>query len=348
MNLSYFSKNSFGRFIRNLTGSLFLALVIALVNIEGASQSLHHFLIAYSWAFAICYTQWIGHTFLFEVLDKKYPWQDYPVRRAVSGSITIIVYSVFAYLVVSVIMARIVYGELPDNPLRWGFRTSYFAVIVSFTVSIIFLAIGFFKSWKQSLLEAERFKAEMLMYKYESLQNQINPHFLFNSFNVLSDLVYADSQKAVKFIKQMSQLFRYVLDSRDRELVPITEELEFISSFVYLLQTRFEHKLSIGLAVKAEPYEMIVPMTMQLLIENCVKHNEISAAKPLTIRVTRSNNSITVMNNLQVKQPGHGSTSTGLSNIRQQYSYFTDREIIVEKTGEHFSVEVPVIKSMKK
>jgi LytS/YehU family sensor histidine kinase len=221
------------------------------------------------------------------------------------------------------------------------------AIGVSFAVSIVFLTIGFFQSWKNSLLETERVKAEMLSYKYEALQNQINPHFLFNSFNVLSDLVYEDQKKAVTFIKQMSQLFRYVLDSREKELVPIKEELDFIASYAYLLQTRFEDKLVFDIQVAAEANEMMVPMTLQFLIENCVKHNEISASKPLQINIFRDDSLIFVKNNLQLKKAEDSSTGTGLSNMVQQYSYFTDRQIIIRETDKEFSVEVPIIKSLE-
>ena len=197
-------------------------------------------------------------------------------------------------------------------------------------------------------MDAESFKAEMLTYKYESLQNQINPHFLFNSFNVLSDLVYMDQKKAVDFINQLSQLFRYVLDSRDKELVPVQEEMEFLCAFIYLLQTRFEEKLSISQEFVANKDEMIVPMTLQLLIENCVKHNEISDAKPLSIRIERRDDYLRVENNLQPKSTVPVSKKTGLSNIRQQYRFFTSREIIVKESDQHFTVDIPLIKTGEK
>jgi LytS/YehU family sensor histidine kinase len=242
-------------------------------------------------------------------------------------------------------MFMVVQGGLPERPFYWAIRSSYIAISISFIVSLVFVAVGFFRKWRTSLLEAERFKAEMLMYKYEALQNQINPHFLFNSFNVLSDLVYEDQDKAVDFIRQMSQLFRYVLDSRDRELVPVKEELEFIKAYTYLLQTRFEDKLVIHLEFEAGEDELIVPMTLQLLIENCVKHNEISASQPLDIRITRNGEYIEVGNNLQIKAVGPDSKKTGLSNIQQQFRYFTPKEILITETDRTFSVAVPIIKN---
>jgi len=347
MKKAFFHTTPFGRFLRNLLGSMILALIIAAFSYNYDSKSLEAFLITYGWAFAVCYTQWIGHTYFFNLLDKRISWQKQPVKRALYGSLSIIVYAVVAYILVSMFIAWIVYGEDPGTTFRWGIKSSYVAIGVSFAVSIVFLTIGFFQSWKNSLLETERVKAEMLSYKYETLQNQINPHFLFNSFNVLSDLVYEDQKKAVTFIKQMSQLFRYVLDSREKELVPINEELDFIASYAYLLQTRFEDKLVFDIQVAAEANEMMVPMTLQFLIENCVKHNEISASKPLQINIFRENSLIFVKNNLQLKKAEDSSTGTGLSNMVQQYSYFTDRQIIIRETDKEFSVEVPIIKSLE-
>lgn len=327
-----------------LAGILGLALLITLLFFKSYDEGFREFILSYAWSVAICATLWLGNSYIYGLLDKKYSWQEHLLKRAIFGSLAIIVYSATAYVLVQIIMYKLVSGALPENPVSWGLRSSFFAILISFIISLIFVAVAFFQNWKNSLVEAEQFKAEMLMYKYEALQNQINPHFLFNSFNVLSDLVYEDQKKAVDFIRQLSQLFRYVLDSRDRELVPIKEELEFIEAFSYLLQTRFEEKLSIHLDFEAGENEMIVPMTLQLLIENCVKHNEISALQPLKVNIVRNGDYLKVENNLQAKAKGIESKQTGLANIRQQFKYFTQKEIVIRETGQSFSVEVPVIK----
>ncbi len=328
--------------------NIVLAFVVSLIFIDGSAENLGDFLISMIWSFVICMTQWLGHSYIYSRLEKKYPWEKQLVKRAIFNSLAIIVYAVFAYLALILLMVRFTYGGFPENLLSWALKSSFSAILISFAVIIIVVTIGFFRKWKMSLLEAERLKGEMLRYKYESLQNQINPHFLFNSFNVLSDLVYEDQKKAVTFIKQLSELFRYVLDSRDKELVSIGEELEFITSFAFLLHTRFEDKLSIRIEIESESDEMVVPMTMQLLIENCVKHNEVSATNPLKISVTRKNGYIEVVNNLQLKPVGDDSKDTGLSNIVQQYSFFTNKPIVIDKTEQHYSVKVPILKSANK
>jgi two-component system LytT family sensor kinase len=210
-----------GHHLRTLAGIMGLALLSSLLFFNESHEGLKDFLVIYVWGLAVVATQWLGHSFIYDLLDKKFSWQDHLVKRAIYQILAIITYSATAYMVVMVIMYKLVVGSLPENPVSWGLRSSYVAILISFTVSLIFVAVAFFTNWKKSQLEAERFKAEMLAYKYESLQNQINPHFLFNSFNVLSELVYEDQKKAVGFIKQLSQLFRYVLDSREKELVPV-------------------------------------------------------------------------------------------------------------------------------
>jgi len=191
-------------------------------------------------------------------------------------------------------------------------------------------------------------KVEMMAYRYESLRNQINPHFLFNSFNVLSDLVYADQAIAVKFINQLSDLFRYVLDSRDKELVPLQDELNFMQSYIYLLKTRFEEKLVLEIDLPSEPDELIVPMTLQLLVENAVKHNEVSEAFPLHIAIRRENDYFEVENSLRIKKVGEDSKNTGLRNIIQQFGYFTDKQVEVKDTEGKFLVRVPILKASEK
>jgi sensor histidine kinase YesM len=327
-----------------LGGTLGLALLITLLFFENYDDGFKEFILSYIWSLAICATLWLGNSYIYRLLDKKYSWQEHLLKRAIYGSLAIIVYSAMAFMLVQIIMFKIITGSLPENPVSWGLRSSFFAILISFIISLIFVAVAFFQNWKNSLLEAERFKAEMLIYKYEALQNQINPHFLFNSFNVLSDLVYEDQKKAVHFIRQLSHLFRYVLDSRDKELVPVKEELEFMEAYSYLLQTRFENKLIIRNDFREKKHEMIVPMTLQVLIENCIKHNEISARQPLKIEISRNGEYIRVANGLQLKAAGVDSKKTGLSNIRQQFKYFTSKDILIDQTEDSFVVDVPLIK----
>lgn len=325
--------------------NLLLAFFIMVLFWNGWHKGFKYFWLSLIWAYTVCFTQWAGHVYINNAVAKRYDWLTNTWKRIVIQTTLIVGYAVVAYIVVQLSMMKLINGRLPSDPVAWMLKSSLYAVLVSFGVSLIFTTVGFFKAWKKSLLDAQAFKREMLLYKYESLQNQINPHFLFNSFNVLSDLVYEDQEKAVFFIKKLSKLFRYVLDSRDKELVPINEELKFIESFAFLLQTRFEGKLTIDLNIQADASEMVVPMALQLLLENCVKHNEISTQRPLTVSVTRSENALAIKNNLQPKPVGPDSKKVGLQNLKQQYKYFTNQEVIITESSDFFTVQIPIIKA---
>lgn len=328
--------------------NLTMGVMIMLLFMHGATSGLRNFLIGTVWAFAICITQWGGIIFVNSLIDRKIKWIEQPILRSIVGILSLVVYSVFIFSVVQFIMLYILYGTIPSEAWEMVSKSIVYTLLISSFLSLIFTAIGFFKAWKKALVSSEKLKTEMMAYKYESLRNQINPHFLFNSFNVLSDLVYADQAMAVKFINQLSDLFRYVLDSRDKELVPLSDELAFMQSYIYLLKTRFEDKLDLKIDLTAEPDELIVPMTLQLLVENAVKHNEVSEAFPLQIRIRRNADFLEVENSLRVKRVGEDSKNTGLKNIIQQFSYFTERQIVVSDTNGKFLVRVPVLKATER
>ena len=331
-----------------ILANLGLSLLVLVFFMTGTISSVPDFLFYLFWAFSICITQWIGAALINHLLDRKIKWKDKPVLRSILGIVILVTYSVTAFLLVKYLMYYLKFGSLP--PEGWNFvsTSSFITVVISFNISLIFTAIGFFKAWKKAVSKAEELNIEMMAYRYESLRNQLNPHFLFNSFNVLSDLVYADQEMAVRFINQLSDLFRYVLDSRDKELVPLDDELAFMQSYIYLLKTRFEDKLDLKIELQAEVDELIVPMTLQLLVENAVKHNEVSEAFPLQINISRNDTYLEVENSLRVKKVGDDSKNTGLKNIIQQFSYFTDRQIAVSAIDGKFLVRIPILKASEK
>ena len=341
-------KSNFKSLFRVVLANLALSLIIILVFMFGTIHDFKTFMINYLWAFCFSITQWTGAVFINKLLDRKIKWRNQPVLRSILGVISLVVYSVVAFMLVKYLMYFLTFGYFPKEGWKFAAQSSLFTVLISFNISIIFTAIGFFIAWKREVEKSEKLKIEMLNYKYESLRNQINPHFLFNSLNVLSDLVYDDQAMAVKFIQQLSDLFRYVLDSRDKELVPLKDELEFISSFTFLLKTRFEDKLIIEIDVQANPVDYIVPMTLQLLIENAVKHNEISEAFPLRISIRKNNDNLEVENDVRPKNVSEDSKKTGLKNIIQQFAFFSDKPIEIILSDKNFLVRVPILKSHEK
>jgi sensor histidine kinase YesM len=331
-----------------LLANAIVSLFIIAFFMPGAFHELKAFLISYFWAFSITITQWTGLSLIYKLIDVRISWIETPVRKVFVQIFAFLAYSISAFVLVQLFNYYVWIGQSPSQSWDPILKSVPYTVMISFVISLIFTAIGFFFAWKNSVLQAEKLKVEMMAYKYESLRNQINPHFLFNSLNVLSDLVYDDQAMAVKFIRQLSDLFRYVLDSRDKELVPLKDELEFINSFTFLLKTRFEEKLIIDIDVQANSDEYIVPMTLQLLIENAVKHNEVSEAFPLQISVRKAGDCLEVENNLQLKKVGEDSKKTGIKNITQQFAFFSEKPIRIITSDERFMVRVPILKSLEK
>ena len=334
--------------VEYILGSAIISIFILLFFMHGILTDWQSLLSGFLWAYSISITQWIGLEMIYGMINRRISWIESPVKKVFIQIFSFLAYSTAAFILVQFANFYIWFDVLPDD--SWGkiLQSLPATLLISFIISLIFTAIGFFYAWKHSFIQAEKLKVEMMAYKYESLRNQINPHFLFNSLNVLSDLVYDDQAIAVKFIRQLSDLFRYVLDSRNKELVPLKDELEFINSFTFLLKTRFEEKLKIDIDVQANPEDYIVPMTLQLLIENAVKHNEVSEAFPLRISVRKVNDCLEVENNLQPKSVGDDSKKTGLKNITQQFAFFSERPIKIITSDDHYLVRVPILKSLEK
>ncbi|MFT5823446.1 MAG: two-component system LytT family sensor kinase [Crocinitomix sp.] len=321
-----------------------IGAVSCLIFVEDPFGDLSRFLIGTLWGATIFITQTLGHSFIQTQISKRYTWIEKPIQRLVLTVVSVVIYAVVAFVIVQIIMNYLVFGSVPDYLLKFDIRGWVTPIVISFFVSLLAAAYGFFVSLKNSIIEKEVLKGQMLSYKYEALRNQINPHFMFNSLNVLSDLVYEDQDTAVKFIHQFSGIYRYVLDSREKELVPLQEEIDFIEKFIFLLKTRFENKLIINLDIKAESDELIVPLALQLLIENAVKHNEISSANPLEISISRSTDSITVVNPILLKNINNDSKQIGLTNLIQQYAYFSNREPEIQTKDDRFLVTLPILK----
>jgi len=331
-----------------IIGNIVMAIIVVAIFFRGPVYSYMEFVKVVVWGFVICITQWSGPVIINHIINRRIKWIEQPILRSIVGIVTMAAYSMIAFILVQFAMIYLFYRVVPSDAWLSVSRSIIYTVLISIFISLIFTAVGFFKAWRQELINSSELKVEMMAYKYESLRNQINPHFLFNSFNVLSDLVYADQSMAVKFINQLSDLFRYVLDSRDKELVPLHDELAFMHSYIYLLKTRFEDKLDLKIDLETAPNELIVPMTLQLLVENAVKHNEVSEAYPLQISIRRNDGFLEVENSLRVKRVGDDSKNTGLKNISQQFSYFTDRQIEINETNGKFLVRVPILNASEK
>jgi LytS/YehU family sensor histidine kinase len=218
-----------------------------------------------------------------------------------------------------------------------------YLIILTIAGILIINSYHFFRSWKQAAVNEEKLKREKLAIEYEALKNQVNPHFLFNSLTALSSLVYKDQEKAVSFIRELSNVFRYVLESRGKELVDFATEKKLLESVSYMNQIRYENSLQIKVNLSDATDKYIIPMALQMLLENAIKHNSISVNKPLKVNIMEEDGYVVVKNNLQPKKSEIVSNKIGLENIKSRYKYLSDKDVLIEKSNEEFIVKIPVL-----
>ncbi len=215
---------------------------------------------------------------------------------------------------------------------------------VSLVMGIAIMGFYFYKSTQENKLKAQKIIAGTANAKFESLKNQIDPHFLFNSLNVLSALIEENPANAQRFTTSLSKIYRYVLEQKDKELVSVQEELEFAKTYMNLLKMRFESSISFELPENFEQSEAkVVPLSLQLLLENGIKHNVVSEQKPLHIKIFKKDNFLVVQNDLQKKAVLQDGQGVGLQNIISRYAILTDRKVIVQQSNTVFSVHLPIL-----
>lgn len=224
------------------------------------------------------------------------------------------------------------------------FEASFIIAILINIISITLLELIYqSKKSRQKEIEYERLQKENLVAQYEVLKAQINPHFLFNSFNILNSLVYKDSDKASKLIHDLSDIYRYILIYNTTSLVSTKEEIEFLTKYISILNIRFDEGLTIIVDIR-EPdlLRQISPMSTQILLENAVKHNKISEQTPLVINIISDGENIIVTNNIN-KRTVAISTSIGLNNLKKKYDLLNLPPIEVDNSSNQFAVKIPLI-----
>lgn len=286
---------------------------------------------------------WVGNGLMSDLLSKKISWIEAPVRRLLIAIAGTLAYTFLIWWFIATAWMTLEMGFDLMRPLR-EFRWSDFLPTLLITVFITIFMHGraFLIEWKQAATEAERLKKEQISARYETLKNQVNPHFLFNSLNVLTTLVHKDADLAEQFIRQLSSVYRYVLDSRDREVVTLDEEIKQLEAFVFLMKIRFGESFQAVIDVSSRRRH-VAPLTLQMLVENAVKHNEVSKAHPLTVTVEEKNGFIYVRNTLQLKNNPVESSGLGLDNIRARYRFLSDQPVEVMEAEGEFVVKVPVV-----
>lgn len=208
---------------------------------------------------------------------------------------------------------------------------------------LFFFSIAFFYIlWRKSVTREQQLREEMLKYQYQTLKSQINPHFLFNCLNNLSEIVYEDPVRADNYIQEISKIYRYIIDNEESRMVPLKNELDFVNRYFNLHQVRDKEKILLNINIPGIEKYRIIPVSLQLLVENAIKHNSFSVRSPLKIDIIGNDGMITVSNNSQPKNTLEPSTCKGLNNLRERIRLIMNKEIIVQESVERFSVRIPI------
>jgi len=287
---------------------------------------------------------WQGNAHLSEYLSYKFPWLENPKKRFLWGLASVVIYTPLSVYILFLLLNFFFNVRLDGIEI-----TLLISVGITFVITFALSSVQFLENWRKAALDTERIKREQITTKYESLKNQVNPHFLFNSLNALTNLVYEDQDQAAKFIRQLSKVYRYVLDTRSQELVTLKQEMEFVDSYVFLQKIRFDDKLKVNINLNGQEESMLPPIAIQTLLENAVKHNIIAEEEPLTIDITIENNEyIVVKNNLQKKNiPNEESSGIGLPNIIARYEFLSETPVEIIENGQSFIVKLPLLKIAK-
>ncbi|MDW7690469.1 histidine kinase [Flammeovirgaceae bacterium SG7u.111] len=284
-----------------------------------------------------------GNSYVNSLVGIKIRWLEKPVMRVLIGIVTSVSYTVLALVTIIISYYYFVKGYPVDGIIKEiGINTLIFSILITLVISMFLHGRAFYLNWKEALYNVERLKNENLKAQYESLKNQVNPHFLFNSLNALSSLVYDDQKKAVIFIRKLSEIYRYVLDNREVELVEVKEELAFLENYVFLQKIRFGENLQLELDTK-KTEGFVPPLSIQLLVENAIKHNVVSKDYPLTVRLVLDGEFVSVTNSIHEKKV-KDSTGIGLENIKSRYSLLPAPPVEISNDGKVFLVKLPVLK----
>lgn len=318
----------------------------------GGEKSVEGFAYTALISFMYTFVLGLGNGYVNNFLNSKFSWTEQTRLRLIFGIIAVIIVNTLLILVCNYINFILIQGENPENFFNgtMNFR-HWFFLNFALLISAVLHAKSFMEAWKSSTRKEvveQKIIAKSANAQFESLKNQLDPHFLFNSLNVLSSLIDENPNLAQRFTGSMSKIYRYVLEQKDKELVTVEEELDFAETYAELLKTRFEDSVNFSFNVsEAEKNAFVVPLSLQLLLENCIKHNFATSSKPLNINVFTSpdngNKFLCIENNLQERETNKEREGIGLANIVQRYSLITKRNVFIEKSEDYFKVKIPLL-----
>ena len=278
-------------------------------------------------------------------LIRTYGADLFKFKNLIKGVFAGIVATISTMFLIRLFIGCVVYGRTISDFISTE-HYSYYTIgfTISVLVSAVFYFLYYYKHKQDTRVKEQKIIAGVASAQFDALKNQLDPHFLFNSLNVLTSLIEENPEAATRFTTALSKVYRYVLEQKNKELVTIEEELKFAHLYISLLKMRFEDSIVFTTPeVLKNPEGKVVPLALQLLLENAVKHNQVTPSKKLYITITESDEALTITNNLQTKQTLKESSGVGLRNIKQRYAILTSEIVKIEHSEETFKISIPII-----
>lgn len=323
----------FGFVIPNVTGM-----------IDNSRFTVLELVFAYLYFTFIAFAIWQGNRYLLFRLRLRFSWLSQPMYKVIA----LVVSNIFYTIPISVGLMTMWYVFALHSTANWDviYKATALCVVCVVFITHTYETVFLIKSWGTDKSKSEQLEKAKVQAELEALKNQIDPHFMFNSLNTLSYLIEHHSGKAKLFNDNLAEVYRYILSNKERDLVLLSEEIMFTEKYFSLLKIRFGDAVALEIhsVVPHDDY-VIPPISLQILLENAIKHNEFSEQHPLTVTMTITDGSAVITNELRPKKMNERSSGIGLSNLHERYKLLTDQDITQRIDGLTFTVVLPLLKT---
>ncbi|MEM7186736.1 MAG: 2TM domain-containing protein [Bacteroidota bacterium] len=288
---------------------------------------------------------YMGNALLIFYLIRKYKSALFQIRHLAKAIFGAVIISLLCIFLLRVFVKVVVYGSDLMEMLRGEKLEFYYSsLIIAMVVTCIFYLFYYYRHKQETKVKQQKIIAGAASAQFDALKNQLDPHFLFNSLNVLTSLIEENPEAATRFTTALSKVYRYVLEQKNKQLVTISEELNFAKLYMSLIKMRFEDSIVFSAPEHlSNPEAMVVPLSLQLLLENAVKHNQVTPSRKLYITISEKEGSLVIQNNYQPKKVVRKGTGVGLQNIRNRYQLLTNRTVVIQQNEKEFSVAIPLL-----
>jgi len=334
-------------FLKILKVTGIICLIVVLIDTTFTNRPLERLLHLELWGvyFMYAFVLTAINSYYYFYFSKKVGWEGAGLKRvfgAAAGSIILTIIGFFFCRIIdeTLINDKTIAEFLSTESFKYYFSPIVFTIIIS----LFFHLVYFYKALQERKVKEQKIIAGTASAKFDALKNQLDPHFLFNSLNVLASLIDENPDKAQKFTTSLSKVYRYVLEQKDKELVSLEEELKFATTYIKLLKMRFEDSIFFEFPEALSNNDAkVIPLSLQLLLENTIKHNIVNEKMPLHIKIYEANDYLIVENNFQKKEVLGDREGVGLHNIVNRYNIVTERKVLIEQTEGFFRVKLPIL-----